>query len=490
MEERQVKAHGATTGTMFTFGFGAIPVGIKDNLLGTYLLIYYNQVLGLNALLAASAMAIALVVDAITDPLVGIWSDRVRTKWGRRHPFMYAAIIPFAVSYYFILHDPGDISESGLYFKLVFFLIMLRLSMTFYEIPRNALAPELSKDYDQRNLLSGWGMAFGWFGGAGIAFIANQFFLDSFLDRDGYQLLAFWGGVGIFIGGAVSSIGLHKHIPNLHVPEPRKFAIKSFFKDAVETLSNRSWIVLFIAGSVFALYGGIEQSVGTYYNQYFWQWKPVQISIFAMFQASCVIVISFLAPFIAKGRNKKRIAVGVFLSSVALGPLPIVLRMIDPFFAFPTFPANGTGLLWWILLFHAGFSATVMALGFIFVGSMSMEIVEDVQKVTKRREEGLLGTVTSFAHKIIGAGGVMISGVILAAVGFDLPGITLAELQGPVIHKFALVHICCAYTLPVISTFLVLFYNIDRKGHQTNIEALGYVEESGMKRDAADRTIG
>lgn len=71
MEEQQVKAHGATTGTMFTYGLGSIPVGIKNNLLGTYLLIYYNQVLGLDAMLAASAMSIALVVDAITDP----WSD-------------------------------------------------------------------------------------------------------------------------------------------------------------------------------------------------------------------------------------------------------------------------------------------------------------------------------------------------------------------------------------------------------------------------------
>ncbi len=79
---------------MFMYGFGSLPTGIKDNLLGYFLLIYYSQVLGLDAVLAASAMAIALVVDAVSDPWVGIWSDRVRTRWGRRHPSMYAAIIP------------------------------------------------------------------------------------------------------------------------------------------------------------------------------------------------------------------------------------------------------------------------------------------------------------------------------------------------------------------------------------------------------------
>jgi len=485
MEKQDVKAQGATLGTMFTYGIGNIPVGIKNNLLGTYLLIYYNQVLGLDAVLSASAMAVALVVDAITDPWVGIWSDRVRTRWGRRHPFMYAAIIPFAVAYYYLLHDPGDIAESALYFRLVLWLVVIRLAMTFYEIPRGALAPELSKDYDQRNLLSGWGMAFGWFGGAGIAFVANQWFLESFVDRQGYQLLAFWGGLGIFIGGIWSTVGLHKHIPHLHVPEKRTFNIKEFFGEAMETLSNRSWIVLFIAGCVHAFTGGTEQSMWTYYNEYLWHWHPAQISIFAMFQAVLVIAVSFLAPMIAFGRNKKHIAVAVFLASIALGPLPVMLRLADPYLPFAVFPANGTRLLWWILLLHAGATATISSLGFIFVGSMSMEIVEDVQRKTNRREEGLLGTVNSFAHKIIGAGGVMISGIIIGMSGFDDPGVTLAELQGPIVNRFAFIHVCIGYTLPVISTLLVLLYSIDRKGHLNNIETLGYVEK-GEKETAGN----
>ena len=107
---------------------------------------------------------------------------------------------------------------------------------------------------------------------------------------------------------------------------------------------------------------------------------------------------------------------------------------------------------------------------------MAMEIVEDVEKVTRRREEGLLGTVSSFAHKLVGAGGVLVSGLIISAVGFDAPGVTTEELQGPVIRRFATVHICLGLTIPLISTALVLLYNIDRKGHLETIETLGYVE--------------
>ena len=94
----------------------------------------------------------------------------------------------------------------------------LRISMTLFEVPRGALAPELSKDYDQRNTLASLSMMFGWFGGAWNRLYSTILLLDSFVDFDGYQILAFWGGVGIFIGTAVTSIGTHRNIPELHSP--------------------------------------------------------------------------------------------------------------------------------------------------------------------------------------------------------------------------------------------------------------------------------
>ena len=183
--------------------------------------------LGLDAGVAALAMAIALAVGAVSDPLVGIWSDRARTRWGphilhvcRPSPFR-GVLLPSSVR-------SGQISDQALFLRLLVLLVILRLSMTFYEVPRGALAPELSKDYDQRNALSAWAMAFGWLGGAGIAFVANRYLLDSFVDLEGYQSLAFWGGLGIFIGGMVSCLGTHRNIPSLHAPEPRSVHFRSF----------------------------------------------------------------------------------------------------------------------------------------------------------------------------------------------------------------------------------------------------------------------
>ena len=100
---------------------------------------------------------------------------------------------------------------------------------------------------------------------------------------------------------------------------------------------------------------------------------------------------------------------------------------------------------------------------------MSMDIVEQVQKKTDRREEGLLGTVNSFVHKLVGAGGVLLSGIILTVSGFDDPSASLADKYGgAVINKFVIIHLVIGMTLPFISTLLVLMYDIDRTKHNTH----------------------
>ena len=78
--------HQLPLSTKLTYGFGSIAEGVKDAAFRTFLLFYYNQVLGLPGWMGGAAAAIALVVDAIVDPLIGSLSDGTRTRWGRRHP--------------------------------------------------------------------------------------------------------------------------------------------------------------------------------------------------------------------------------------------------------------------------------------------------------------------------------------------------------------------------------------------------------------------
>ena len=201
-------------------------------------------------------------------------------------------------------------------------------------------------------------------------------------------------------------------------------------------------------------------------------------TLFAAWNAASVVFIALFAPRIAVGRSKKKIAVGIFLTSIVVGPLPMVLRLLEPIIGIQLFPVNGSDLIWWILLIHSCALVSIGSLGFIFITSMAMEIVEDVERTTGRREEGLLGTVSSMIQKLIGAGGVLIAGLILAWAGFDDPGITEEMKSGALIDRFATIHIAIGFFLPIISTLLILKYDIDRKGHLDNVNDLGYVEKN------------
>ena len=168
-----------THDTRFFYGLGAAPYGIKDNGFSYFLLIFYSQVLGLSPVMTSAALSIAIIVDAITDPIIGYISDNWRSRWGRRHPFMYLAIVPICVSYAYMWNPPADVmaSEQALFVYLVAMAVTVRIFLTFFEVPNTALISELTEDYDARTKLMGLRYMFGWLGGIGMAFLAYSVFL-------------------------------------------------------------------------------------------------------------------------------------------------------------------------------------------------------------------------------------------------------------------------------------------------------------------------
>ena len=81
-------------------GSSSMAYGIKDNAFAYLLLIYANNCLGVPGYLSGGALAIALLWDAVTDPVLGHWSDKSNTRLGRRHPFMYASLFLLPGAFY------------------------------------------------------------------------------------------------------------------------------------------------------------------------------------------------------------------------------------------------------------------------------------------------------------------------------------------------------------------------------------------------------
>ena len=216
--------------TKLYYGFGAVANGAKSNGFNYLLLFYYSQVVGLRADLVSLGILIALVFDAISDPLVGYISDNTHSRLGRRHPYMYAAGLPVALAYYFLWSPPAW-DETGVFLYFVCIAVLIRTLITFYEIPATALVAELTDDYDQRTEMMSFRYFFGWWGGLTMAVMNYLVFLPE--EKGGLEYVQGWSNYGlaasfvIFISIYVSTIGTHKHIPHLRKPQlARRLALR------------------------------------------------------------------------------------------------------------------------------------------------------------------------------------------------------------------------------------------------------------------------
>ncbi|XOV85978.1 MAG: MFS transporter [Pseudomonadota bacterium] len=478
----------ASFSTILFYGVGSISPAIKNNLLSSFLFYYYNQVLGLSPWLVSFALAIALVVDAATDPIVGYASDHTASRWGRRHPYIYFSLIPSSLFYFFlIMADFGD-GQLMLFLQLLTLVTGLRVAWTFFQVPREALGAELSKDYAQRNTLNGLSSFFGWIGGAGIAYVTNAYFLGGSYDNAaGYQTLAYWGCAIILLASVVFALGTHRNIPELMVAEKRSPPnFREIWAEILETLNHRSWLVLFFAGVVFSIYIGLTTGLGIYFNRFFWDWSPSDIALFAIADLSAALVVSAFAGILARGWDKKKLATGLFVISIVVGPILLIGRLSDLWLGTSLMPANGEqyGALWWVMLVHSVFMAAIGVLAWVLVGSMTADVVEDSQTKTGKRSEGLFFAGPNLIQKCISGIGFIIKGGILTLVGFS-DAATEAEKVAAV-EWLAFTVALLSVFLPALALWIFSKYDITQSVHEANLLELGY--EEGTERAVTSPT--
>ncbi|MEM9537980.1 MAG: MFS transporter [Cyanobacteria bacterium P01_E01_bin.42] len=193
--------------TKFAFGAGDLGPAMTTGILVFFLLYFFTNVAGLSAGLAGLILAIGKVADAINDPFLGILSDRTRTVWGRRIPWMLGGAIPFALLFLLQWLVPQfsnvpDINQWYLFAYYVLISILFNLAYTAVNLPYTALTPELTQDYNERTGLNSFRMAFS-IGGSIFALILAQLVFLSYPDEPFKQY--FFLGI---VGSLVSAIAI------------------------------------------------------------------------------------------------------------------------------------------------------------------------------------------------------------------------------------------------------------------------------------------
>ncbi len=472
--------------TKIFYGLGSVAYGVKDNGFAYFLLIYYGQVLGVPESRVGLGILIALVCDAILDPLVGHLSDHLHSRWGRRHPFMYAAALPVGVSVWLLFAPPRGLGGDALFAYFVVMAVMVRVCITFYEIPSTALVAELSDDYDERTSMMSFRFLFGWWGGLGMALLAYGFLLRPTLEQpigvlnaEAYRVYGVVAAVLMVTAILVSAGGTHRHIPQLKAPPPAApFVLRRMLRELRESLASRNFLALFVSGLFGAAAAGISAALHVYFSTFFWGLSAAQISLLVLSYFPAAFLAFALTPRLSARFGKKRAAIATGSAGLSLVPVPIVLRLMD------LMPANGAPLLLPILALFTMIEIALVISSSILVSAMVADIVEESELRTGRRSEGTFFAVRMFVQKIVSGFGVLGSGLLLTVVGFP-SGAKPGEVPPETLWWLGATFAPIVVGLYGCSIICLLPYRIDRDRHESNLARLLEAAEADHETPAA-----
>ncbi len=464
--------------TKVAHGSGAIAGG-SIIYLRSLMLLFYSQVVGLEAWTVSLALGIVIAFDAVWDPAIGHFSDTLRSRWGRRHTLMFAAPIPTAILCAMLWNPPVGMSPGMTFAWLLACAMLLNLCYSFFEVPANALTPELAPGYHVRTNLVAWRWVLGTVGAMITAFLGLGWFLSpeagavGQLVRSGYGKLGIASALLMLTAMFVNAFGTRRYRSVLYEPPERTGGWRQSLREAAETLRNRNMAVAVVAGALAGIGFGIRTVLEAYVATFIWGLPASALLLTTVAGFVATPFGAIVGAMLSRRFGKKPACMGLFFVGTILVNTPLLLRLSGLFFD------NGDPRLLPTLIGFAFSSAVLYYGGFILVSSMIADIVEDAQAKTGRRSEGLITAADQFIQKLITAMGTVMGGLILTLIAFPpraLPGQVPAETLASLGWTF----LTLVTALSFLSIAVWKFYRIDRAGHEARLSALDVPEARGI----------
>ncbi len=395
-------------------GAGAIAFGVKDSGFSFFLLIFYNQVLGMDAAVVGAALGLALIADALVDPLLGYLSDRTYSRWGRRLPWLYAAPIPLAFLWVMLWSPPGG--QVPGFWELFGICVGVRLLLSACEVPSVALLPEITSDYDERTTLFRYRFLSGWAGGLLMMVLAYFVFMQGpkgILSPDGYVGWGITGALVMVVSVIGSAMGLHRLVAHLPPVKPPPFRWRAAFAELREAFSERAFLVF--AGGALAAYvsQGLTFSLSQYVNTFVWRFDATAFQLYPAVLAISVVLMFLIVSPLHRRFGKPMSAAGSAIVAVVVGFAPYAALLAG---AWPTTGSAASTYLYYGFVVVANTAGIVTM---ISAASMVAEIVEAFQERTGRRAEGSFYAGNWLVQKCATGAGIFLAGQIIGLA--DIP---------------------------------------------------------------------
>jgi len=454
--------------TMFAYGVGQTVDGVKNQAFNVFLLFYYQQVIGISGTLAGLALGISLIFDAVTDPVAGIVSDRMRTRWGRRHPFMFISAFPLVVCFICLFSPPENLGEAGSFVWLTTFAILVRGSLTLFYVPHLALGAEIAQDYHQRSTLFALSSVFAITAMAAVSFVGYRYFFPTTemyvpgtLNPDSYTPFAeFFAGI-MFVAIMICCFGTRKEIQHLHLERAStKLTLANSLQDFKAVFANRSYRLIFVGMLLTIFAVAVEAVMSPFMGIHFWGLTTESLGLIAIATLIGLWIGLPLSTWITK-RLDKRLALVIpalfviFNANAALG-----LRLLDVSW----FPDNDSPWIFWIYFMRYLLQGICLPAILASFNSMFADISDEVELETGIRREGAIYASRSFANKATSAFGAILGGVVLDIIAFPR-GAIAGSISPDTIWWLGFMEGPATSLLSLAGILFYLRYKIDRKRH-------------------------
>lgn len=456
--------------TKLAYGMGQVAETIKSTGFDIFLFFYFTQVLGLSGSLAGLAVMIALVFDAVTDPLAGYVSDHWSSPRGRRHPFMFVAALPLGLAWFALFMPPASLPQWGLFAWLTGFAILVRGAITVYYVPYLALGAELTRDYQERTVVAAWrgfcgvaAAAVVVLAGISLFFPETPEFENGLLNPAGYPQVALSGAVLMTLAILLSAWGTRDRIALL--PRAAEGLVRVPIRsDIAAAWANPSFRSLFLGTMLVAVSIGIVQTLNMHLNVFFWQLSSSSIAFLAIGLLTGWPVGILLAKPFHGWFDKRATIIGAALVGALAGNVAVISKLLG------VFPEQTSPLfvpLIFGLLFVAGIAA---GLAMTSGASMMADVTQEHQFQTGRSQEGFLFSAMAFTGKLAAAVGYLVAGIGLDLIGFPQQA-EPSQVTQTEVSRLAMLNLS-AMVFGLASVCAYFFYRIDRQRQAHTSHAL------------------
>ncbi|MFV1950004.1 MAG: MFS transporter [Anaerolineales bacterium] len=437
-----------TRGKKLMYGVGDIGFSLTSTILGVYFLFFMIEVVGLRPGIAAIPILIGKIWDFINDPIFGHISDRTRTRWGRRRPYLLFGALPLAFTFTMLWYKPGYESTAALvaYYSIAY--IIFEASATMLYMPYFALTPELTSDYDERTSLTSYRMFFSILGSL-LAFTLPAIIVGEFTPENATKVLLMGAIFGLVsaLPMFITFFGTEEREDYSDLEKP---TIIESLKSVWKNVPFRYGLGIFLATWISV---DILQSSLLFYVKFVVQ-REAQNEII---MATIFVVAMFALPIWnwVSNRWSKRYA---YMYGIAFwGVVQLALITMGP-----STPLS-------IILVLCSMAGIGVAAAHVLPWAILPDAIEWYEYKTGERHEGMFYSITTLARKITSAGTVPLIGLVLEITGYQP---NLAQQSVEAVKGIKMVIGPIPAILLALGIFIAYKYPLDRQDFTKIVEEL------------------